>query len=108
MNLEIHRSETGKNVFLDLIGDLDMAGAPVLRQSVVQEVSKGNNFLVLDLSGLPFIDSAGLGAIIGGLRRVRSHEGDLLLVGLNDELQKVFELCELDQIFNMKLRRELN
>ena len=34
MNLEIHRSETGKNVFLDLIGDLDMAGAPVLRQSV--------------------------------------------------------------------------
>ena len=84
MNLEIHRSETGKNVFLDLIGDLDMAGAPVLRQSVVQEVSKGNNFLVLDLSGLT------------------------LLVGLNDELQKVFELCELDQIFNMKLRRELN
>ena len=108
MNLEIHRSETGKNVFLDLIGDLDMAGAPVLRQSVVQEVSKGNNFLVLDLSGLTFIDSAGLGAIIGGLRRVRSHEGDLLLVGLNDELQKVFELCELDQIFIMKLRRELN
>ena len=108
MNLEIHRSETAKNVFLDLIGDLDMAGAPVLRQSVVQEVSKGNNFLVLDLSGLTFIDSAGLGAIIGGLRRVRSHEGDLLLVGLNDELQKVFELCELDQIFNMKLRRELN
>ncbi len=72
MNLEIHRSETGKNVFLDLIGDLDMAGAPVLRQSVVQEVSKGNNFLVLDLSGLTFI------------------------------------VCELDQIFNMKLRRELN
>ena len=108
MNLEIHRSETGKNVFLDLIGDLDMAGAPVLRQSVVQEVSKGNNFLVLDLSGLTFIDSAGLGAIIGGIRRVRSHEGDLLLVGHNDELQKVFELCELDQIFNMKLRRELN
>ena len=79
-----------------------------LRQSVVQEVSKGNNFLGLALSGLTFIDSAGLGAIIGGLRRVRSHEGDLLLVGLNDELQKVFELCELDQIFNMKLRRELN
>ena len=108
MTLAIHRSAPGNQGFLDLIGDLDMAGAPVLRQSVVQEVSKGNNFLVLDLSGLTFIDSAGLGAIIGGLRRVRSHEGDLLLVGLNDELQKVFELCELDQIFNMKLRRELN
>ena len=48
MNLEIHRSEKGKNVFLDLIGELDMAGAPVLRQSIVQEVAKGNIFIVID------------------------------------------------------------
>ena len=91
MNLEIHRSKTGKNVFLDLIGDLDMGGAPILRQSVVQEVSKGNFFIVLDFSGINFLDSAGLGAIIGGLRRARSHEGDLVLIGLDDELQKIFK-----------------
>ena len=77
MNLEIHRSVEGKNVFLDLIGDLDMAGAPVLRQSIVQEVSQGNNFIILDFSGVNFMDSSGLGSIIGGLRRVRSNQGDL-------------------------------
>ena len=107
MNLEIHRSKTGKNVFLDLIGDLDMGGAPILRQSVVQEVSKGNFFIVLDFSGINFLDSAGLGAIIGGLRRALSHEGDLVLIGLDDELQKIFKLCELDQIFKMNLSREI-
>ena len=92
MNLEIHRSEKGKNVFLDLIGELDMAGAPVLRQSIVQEVAKGNIFIVIDFSGVHFIDSSGLGSIIGGLRRVRSNQGDLFLTGIDDELQKVFRL----------------
>ena len=101
MNLEIHRSEKGKNVFLDLIGELDMAGAPVLRQSIVQEVAKGNIFIVIDFSGVHFIDSSGLGSIIGGLRRVRSNQGDLFLIGLDVELKKIFRLCELDKIFNI-------
>ena len=101
MNLEIHRSEKGKNVFLDLIGELDMAGAPVLRQSIVQEVAKGNIFIVIDFSGVHFIDSSGLGSIIGGLRRVRSNQGDLFLIGVDVELKKIFRLCELDKIFNI-------
>ena len=106
MNLEIHRSTEGKNVFLDLIGDLDMAGAPVLRQSIVQEVSQGNNFIILDFSGVNFMDSSGLGSIIGGLRRVRSNQGDLFLVGIDDELQKILRLCELDKIFEIDFTRE--
>ena len=106
MNLEIHRSVEGKNVFLGLIGDLDMAGAPVLRQSIVKEVSQGNIFLVLDFAGVHFIDSSGLGSIIGGLRRVRSNQGNLFLVGVDDELQKIFRLCELDKIFKMESNRE--
>ena len=101
MNLEIHRSVEEKNVFLGLIGDLDMAGAPVLRQSIVQEVSQGNIFLVLDFTGVHFIDSSGLGSIIGGLRRVRSNHGDLFLIGVDVELKKIFRLCELDKIFNI-------
>ena len=90
MNLEIHRSEKGKNVFLDLIGELDMAGAPVLRQSIVQEVAKGNIFIVIDFSGVHFIDSSGLGSIIGVLRRVRSNHGDLFIIGVDVEYKKIF------------------
>ena len=106
MNLEIHRSTKEENVFLDLIGDLDMAGAPILRQSIVKEVSQGNIFLVLDFAGVHFIDSSGLGSIIGGLRRVRSNQGNLFLVGIDDELKKIFSLCELDKIFKMDSNRE--
>ena len=101
MKLEIHRSVEGKNVSLGLIGDLDMAGAPILRQAIVQEVSQGNIFIVLDFSVVHFIDSSGLGSIIGGLRRVRSNQGDLFLIGLDVELKKIFRLCELDKIFNI-------
>ena len=101
MNLEIHRSTKEENVFLDLIGDLDMAGAPLLRQAIVQEVSQGNIFIVLNFSAVHFIDSSGLGSIIGGLRRVRSNHGDLFLIGVDVELKKIFRLCELDKIFNI-------
>ena len=52
MNLEIHRSTKEENVFLDLIGDLDMAGAPILRQAIAQEVSQGNIFIVLNFSAV--------------------------------------------------------
>ena len=55
MNLEIHRSTKEENVFLDLIGDLDMAGAPILRQAIAQEVSQGNIFIVLNFSAVHFI-----------------------------------------------------
>ena len=83
MKLEIQRSTKEENVFLDLIGDLDMPGAPILRQAIVQEVSQGNIFIVLDFSAVHFIDSSGLGSIIGGLRRVRSNQGDLFLIGVD-------------------------
>ena len=106
MNLEIHRSVNKQWTVLTLLGELDMGGAPTLRQSVVNEVISGNRHIVLDFSGVYFIDSSGLGAIIGALRRVRSHEGELLIICLEPDLRKVFELCELDQIFKMDLDYE--
>ena len=92
MNLEIHRSTKEENVFLDLIGDLDMAGAPILRQAIAQEVSQGNIFIVLNFSAVHFIDSSGLGSIIGGLRRVRSNHGDLFLIGVDVELLSLIHI----------------
>ena len=101
MHLEIHCTTGDSWTVLTPFGDLDMAGAPSLRQAVVRQVGEGRNQLVLDLSAVTFIDSSGLGVIIGALRRTRAHDGDLVLVVTDPELRRAFELCDLDRIFEL-------
>jgi len=84
---------------LTVFGDLDMAGAPTLRQAVVAEVTGGTRLLVLDLTAVDFLDSAGLGVVVGGLRRLRAHDGDLVLVCPEPRIRRVFESCDLDRVF---------
>ncbi|MBC8365076.1 MAG: STAS domain-containing protein [Actinobacteria bacterium] len=101
MHLEFHRIPRDPWSVLVLCGDLDMAGAPELRREVAQMVAAGDSRLVLDLTAVDFIDSTGLGAVIGSLRRTRSHDGDLVLVCPEPRLQRVFEMCDLDRVFEL-------
>lgn len=82
-------------------GDLDVVGGPDLRQAVMREVRAGRTRLVLDLTGVDFLDSFGLGVIVGALKRVRLLDGDLRLVVPEPRLQRVFEVCDLDRVFEM-------
>jgi len=86
---------------LDVAGELDVLAAPELRQHVMSAVSKGQHHLVLDLSGVDFIDSFGLGVLIGSLKRVRLLGGDLRLVVTEPRVRRVLELCDLDRVFTL-------
>ena len=96
---EIRRSVRNQWVVLAMTGELDLGTSPMLRQAVVAAVADGHNNLVIDLSGVDFIDSAGPGSVIGALRRVRSHDGHLLLVCSDQRVLRVFEMCDLDRVF---------
>ena len=89
---EIRRSLRNQWVVLAMTGELDLGSCPVLRQAVVAEVADGHNHLVIDLSGVDFIDSAGLGSVVGALRRVRSHHCHLLLVCSAQRVPRVLQL----------------
>ena len=87
-------------VVLELSGEIDMATGPKLRQTIVHRVQDGDTKIVLDLSGVDFVDSTGLGVLIGGLKRTRSHGGDLRCVGLTEPLKEMFKLTGLDAILS--------
>ena len=57
--------------------------------------------MVIDLDGVDFLDSTGLGVLVGGLKRVRSYDGDLTLVCTSPRILKVFELTRLTQVFKI-------
>lgn len=88
---------------LEVTGDLDVAGSPDLRQAVVSAVAAGTRLLVLDLSGLDFIDSFGLGVVVGALKRARQRNGDVRLVCPVHRIRRVFELCDLDRVMTLNV-----
>ncbi|MCD9624631.1 STAS domain-containing protein [Rhabdothermincola salaria] len=79
-------------------GELDMASAPRLRQELVSLASAGRTTIVIDLAGVDFLDSTGLGVVLGALKRVRAAGGDLALARTEPQVAKVFEITRLSDI----------
>lgn len=77
-------------------GDLDVATAPRLRERLVGVIASGSAQVVLDLDGVEFLDSTGLGVIVSALKRTRTHGGDLRIVCNQPTVRKLFELTGLD------------
>ena len=78
-------------------GDLDLTTAIRLREQVVQVITGGQPRVILDLQEVDFVDSTGLGVIVGLLKRTRGQGGDLRLVSTRTSLRKVLELTDLDR-----------
>ncbi len=92
--------EPGSWVVLRLEGDADLAAAPALRQQLA-EVDRSPAWVVLDLAGLDFIDSTGLGVLVGMLRRVRAGGGDVRIAAARPGIERVFAVTGLDQLFSL-------
>lgn len=79
-------------------GRLTMATAAGLRSAVAEAVDAGRPRLVLDMAGCSFLDSSGLGAVIGGLKAARQAGGDLRLARPTPQVTTVLELTNLDRV----------
>ena len=84
-----------------LSGDLDLESAPTLRSALLDAVDAGADRIVVDLSGVTFMDSTGLGVLIG-IRRVLGPDGQLAISCANPKLLQLFELTGFDQTFAVR------
>jgi anti-sigma B factor antagonist len=80
-------------------GRLDVSGAPMLKDAISEAVKSGQPRLVIDMEGVSFVDSTGLGSVIAALKLVRSSKGDLRLAAPNQQVRVVLELTTLDRVF---------
>ena len=101
MDLGLDVTERNGIAVLAVRGEVDVYTAPRLREKLVELVSEGKQKIVVDLEGVDFLDSTGLGVLVGGLKRARSHEGDLSLVCTQHRILKVFEITGLTKVFDI-------
>src|SRR3712207_2385604 len=106
MNLVIERQDEGDVAVLALRGELDVESGPKLREALLEAIGQDGRRVVVDLEGVDFIDSAGLGVLVGGLKRARSNDGDLVLVATGRNILKVFEITGLTRVFELHAARE--
>lgn len=99
MDLRLDVREAGDWSVLEVVGEVDVATAPRLREQLIALVNEERYHIVVDLEGVDFIDSTGLGVLIGALKRVRTHDGDLALVCTESRILKVFEITGLIGVF---------
>jgi anti-sigma B factor antagonist len=96
--IEVERGEAATLVALR--GDLDLATAPKLRECLVQVIDQRAR-IVVDLEAVDFVDSAGLGILVAGLRRARARGGELELVCSNREVLRLLEITGLHREFTI-------
>jgi len=80
-------------------GRLDVAGAPALKDAISEALKNGQAKVVIDMEGVSFVDSTGLGSVIAALKQIRSSQGDLRLAAPNQQVRVVLELTTLDRVF---------
>lgn len=101
MELEIPDTDHEGWTVVAASGEIDVAAAPDLRTKLTDLVSEGAVRLVLDLDHVDFIDSTGLGVLVGAVRRARAAEGDVVVVTSNPRVRKVFDVTGLDEVFTI-------
>ena len=99
MDLSLSTRTEGDRTVVVVGGEIDVYTAPKLREQLIELVSDGSYHIVVDLEKVDFLDSTGLGVLVGGLKRVRNHDGSLQLVCTQEKILKIFRITGLTKVF---------
>ncbi len=82
-------------------GEIDVYTAPKLREKLISLADGGSFQLIVDMEGVEFLDSTGLGVLVGGLKRVRAQDGWIDLVCTQSRILRIFKITGLNKVFSI-------
>ncbi len=94
--------KVGSATVVDVDGQLIVGNRHELKQMVLEELEGGVRHFIVDFARTGYIDSSGLGVLVGLSKRVRGLDGTLQLTSLNQDLMRLFELTKLDTLFQIR------
>ena len=101
MELSLSTRTQQEYTVLSVGGEIDVYTAPQLRQRLIELVEEGSQHIVVDMEQVEFLDSTGLGVLVGGLKRVRALDGSLRLVCAQERILKIFRITGLEKVFGI-------
>lgn len=101
MDVRVTSRDIGPRTVVEVDGEIDVSSADVLRDQVAELLDRDRTDLVIDLRAVRFMDSTGLGVLVGTLKKVRLAGGQLQLVIDSERLLKVFRITALLQVFTV-------
>ena len=107
MNFDIATESVGNDAYvIALSGEVDLYTAPEFKQQLLEVIGQGGKNVIVDFSNTTFIDSTTLGVLVGGVKRLRTNDGQLSLVCSDRNITKIFEITGLDRVFTIYPTRE--
>ena len=107
MNFDIKTEELGDSSYaISLAGEVDLYTAPDFKQQLLEVIGQGAKHVVVDFSDTTFIDSTTLGVLVGGVKRLRTNDGQLSLICSDRNITKIFEITGLDRVFTIYPSRD--
>jgi anti-sigma B factor antagonist len=101
VDLSLNTRTVDDRTVIEVGGEIDVYTAPKLREALMGLVQGGTYNIVVDMEQVEFLDSTGLGVLVGGLKRVRSHDGSMTLVCTQERLLKIFRITGLTRVFEI-------
>ena len=102
MNFDIKTEQLGDDAYvISLAGEVDLYTAPEFKQQLLEVIGQGGKQVIVDFTNTTFIDSTTLGVLVGGVKRLRTNEGQLSLVCSDRNITKIFEITGLDRVFTI-------
>jgi anti-sigma B factor antagonist len=99
MELDVKLDREDDVCVVSLGGEVDVYTSPSFKERLVEAIDGGCKYIVVDLEGVDFIDSSGLGVLVSGLRRVKEVDGWVRIACTRDQVLKVFRITGLDRVF---------
>jgi len=97
--IDVSSTGDGKTQLFALGGSLDIASSPSLRAALMEAADRENHEIIVDLSQLEFLDSTGLGALIGAQKRAAEHNGSVRVVAHEGQILRLLRITGLLDVF---------
>ncbi len=102
MNLTIsERSPNPETRILDVEGEIDVYTSTQLKEQIINTIATGVKYVAMNLAKVDYLDSTGLGVLIGALKRLREKQGNLVIVSPSMRIMRIFEITGLYKIFTI-------